>query len=171
MLLLLQVLVSVRGNSATATKLQTARTISLSGDVAGSASFDGSKNVTITTDLVTQTYSKTSNGVTVKLVKSGSVIKLSATVTIEANDIISTLVQLSDIPSWAKTALEGNGTIVNGISAEGWGKGSSDTRFSAESFLYISLVKVDNTTYRMIVNGGNGGSSNKTMQAFLTYLV
>lgn len=51
MLLLLQVLVSVRGNSATATKLQTARTISLSGDVKGSASFDGSKNITITTDL------------------------------------------------------------------------------------------------------------------------
>lgn len=39
------------GNAATATKLQTARSISLSGDVTGSASFDGSKNVTITTDL------------------------------------------------------------------------------------------------------------------------
>ena len=51
MLLLLQVLVSVHGNSATATKLQTTRTISLSGDVSGSASFDGSKNVTINTDL------------------------------------------------------------------------------------------------------------------------
>lgn len=164
-------LADVHGNSATATKLQTARSISLAGDVTGSASFDGSKNVSITANLATQTYSKTANGVTVKLVKSGSVIKLSATVTIEAKDVISTLVQLSDIPSWAKTSLEGNGTIANGISAEGWGKGSSDTRFSAESFLYISLVKVDNTTYRMIVNGGNGGSSNKTTQAFLTYLV
>ena len=51
MLLLLQVLVNVHGNSATATKLQTARTISLSGDVTGSASFDGSSNVIITTDL------------------------------------------------------------------------------------------------------------------------
>ena len=154
-----------------ADKLKNPRTISLSGDVTGSASFDGSKNVSITANLATQTYSKTANGVTVKLVKSGSVIKLSATVTIEAKDVISTLVQLSDIPSWAKTSLEGNGTIANGISAEGWGKGSSDTRFSAESFLYISLVKVDNTTYRMIVNDGNGGSSNKTTQAFLTYLV
>lgn len=164
-------LADVHGNSATATKLQTARSISLTGDVTGSVSFDGSKNVSITTNLETQTYSKTANGVTVKLVKSGSAIKLSATVTIEAKDIISTLVQLSDIPSWAKTSLEGNGTIANGISAEGWGKSNSDTRFSAESFLYISLVKVDNTTYRMIVNGGNGGSSNKTIQAFLTYLV
>lgn len=37
------------GNSATATKLQTARTISLSGAVKGSVSFDGTKNVTIST--------------------------------------------------------------------------------------------------------------------------
>lgn len=51
MLLLLQVLVNVHGNSATATKLQTARTISLSGDVTGSASFNGSANVTINTNL------------------------------------------------------------------------------------------------------------------------
>lgn len=38
---------ALTGNAATATKLLTARTITLSGDVAGSASFDGSANVTI----------------------------------------------------------------------------------------------------------------------------
>jgi hypothetical protein len=37
------------GNASTATTLQTARTISLSGDVAGSVSFDGSGNVDIST--------------------------------------------------------------------------------------------------------------------------
>ena len=37
------------GNADTATTLATARTISLSGDVAGSASFDGSGDITITT--------------------------------------------------------------------------------------------------------------------------
>lgn len=37
------------GNSASATKLQTARTIALTGDVTGSVSFDGSANVSITT--------------------------------------------------------------------------------------------------------------------------
>ena len=36
------------GNAATATKLATARTIGLSGDVSGSVSFDGSANATIT---------------------------------------------------------------------------------------------------------------------------
>lgn len=39
------------GNAATATKLQTARTITLSGDITGSATFDGSANKTIATTL------------------------------------------------------------------------------------------------------------------------
>ena len=39
---------STTGNAATATMLQTARTISLTGDVTGSASFNGSANVSIT---------------------------------------------------------------------------------------------------------------------------
>ncbi|MCC5467612.1 hypothetical protein, partial [Pelosinus baikalensis] len=36
------------GNAATATKLATARSIALTGDVTGSATFDGSSNVSIT---------------------------------------------------------------------------------------------------------------------------
>lgn len=39
---------ALTGNASTATTLQTARTITLSGDVAGSVSFDGSANATIT---------------------------------------------------------------------------------------------------------------------------
>lgn len=40
---------ALTGNAATATKLATARTIALSGDVVGTVSFDGSANATITT--------------------------------------------------------------------------------------------------------------------------
>lgn len=43
------------GNSATATRLQTARNITLNGDVTGSASFNGSANVIITTNLANVT--------------------------------------------------------------------------------------------------------------------
>ncbi len=39
------------GNALTATRLQTARTIALSGKVTGSASFDGSSNITINTSI------------------------------------------------------------------------------------------------------------------------
>lgn len=38
----------LQGNSSTATKLQTPRTITLSGNATGSTSFDGSQNVTLT---------------------------------------------------------------------------------------------------------------------------
>lgn len=40
---------SLLGNASTASALQTARTISLTGDLSGSASFDGSSNITINT--------------------------------------------------------------------------------------------------------------------------
>jgi hypothetical protein len=39
------------GNAATATALETARTIALGGDLSGSASFDGSASITITADI------------------------------------------------------------------------------------------------------------------------
>ena len=42
---------SITGNAATATTLETARTISLTGDVSGSVSFNGSSNATISTTI------------------------------------------------------------------------------------------------------------------------
>lgn len=42
---------SINGNSATATALETARTIGFSGVISGSASFDGTSNITIATTL------------------------------------------------------------------------------------------------------------------------
>lgn len=50
----------VNGNASTATKLQTARTLAISGDATGSASFDGSANTTIE---VTLANKGTANGI------------------------------------------------------------------------------------------------------------
>jgi len=47
---------STTGNAATASKLQTARTISLGGDLSGSTSFDGTSNVTITADVANDSH-------------------------------------------------------------------------------------------------------------------
>lgn len=44
-----QISANTTGTAANATKLATARTITISGDVSGSASFDGSQNITIST--------------------------------------------------------------------------------------------------------------------------
>ena len=50
---------TVSGNAGTATKLATARTISLSGDVTGSTSFDGSGNVSITATVADDSHNHT----------------------------------------------------------------------------------------------------------------
>lgn len=47
---------SVTGNAATATKLATARTITLAGNATGSASFDGSANITLTVDVADDSH-------------------------------------------------------------------------------------------------------------------
>lgn len=47
---------SINGNSGTATKLATARTIAMSGDVSGSTTFDGSGNVSITTTVADDSH-------------------------------------------------------------------------------------------------------------------
>lgn len=57
---------TITGNAGTATKLATARTISLSGDASGSTSFDGSANVSIATTLANSgVVAGTYNSVTV----------------------------------------------------------------------------------------------------------
>ena len=53
---------TITGNAGSATKLQTARTISLSGAVTGSTTFDGSANKTITTTLSNIDASKITSG-------------------------------------------------------------------------------------------------------------
>lgn len=50
---------STTGNAATATKLETARTISLTGDVTGSASFDGTGNVSIAATVADDSHNHT----------------------------------------------------------------------------------------------------------------
>lgn len=52
------------GNANTATKLATARTISLSGDATGSASFDGSANSTITVTVADSSHNHTAGNIT-----------------------------------------------------------------------------------------------------------
>ena len=59
---------ALTGNTTTATTLQTSRTIALGGVLSGSASFDGSSNITITADhtsdpVITLTGAVTGSGV------------------------------------------------------------------------------------------------------------
>src|SRR5574344_1792649 len=52
---------NVSGNAATATKLETARTITLTSGVTGNASFDGSQTITITATVVKDGHTHTTS--------------------------------------------------------------------------------------------------------------
>ncbi len=56
--------INVTGNAATATKLATARTLSLTGDVTGSVSFDGSANASITATVANNSHNHTVSTIT-----------------------------------------------------------------------------------------------------------
>lgn len=64
------------GNAATATKLATARTITLSGDVAGGAQFDGSGNITIETTVANDSHTHLYAGSTTAGGSANSAVKL-----------------------------------------------------------------------------------------------
>lgn len=75
------------GNAATATSLQTARTISLGGDLSGSASFDGTSNITISASVDSQSSVNSITGTENEISVSASVgdITISLPNTINAN--------------------------------------------------------------------------------------
>ena len=56
--------ISISGNQQTQSKLQTQRAIALSGDVSGSATFDGSKDITITQTVANDSHTHTISTIT-----------------------------------------------------------------------------------------------------------
>lgn len=169
----LTVVGNINGNAESASKLETPRTISLTGDMTGSANFDGSSNISIDTEMAVsqvQTWEATKNDVHIKIVKKGNVCKMRVSTTIEADDVIAKLIQLSDMPDWAKCDFEQNGTIASASSNIGFSKGVSETNFSVTYGLAINLVKIDNATYRMTVMGCNSESSSRDVSLTVAYL-
>jgi hypothetical protein len=111
---------AVVGNSDTATKLLNARTISLTGPVTGSVSFDGTSNVSITTLLTAESSGIASlSDVTITSVASGDLLKYNGTDWVNAagyatlasptftgtvSGITATMVGLGSVDNTADTA-------------------------------------------------------------------
>lgn len=87
--------ISVTGNAATATKLATARTVTLTGDVSGSASFDGSANITITTTVADNSHAHAITDIT----------NLSTTLAAKA-DLVGGVIPANQLPSYVDDVLE-----------------------------------------------------------------
>ena len=109
---------ALSGNASTASTLQNARTIALAGDITGSASFDGSGNVTITTDIASDavTLGFDTNGNYVASILGGTGISVSGVASeggIPTISLNATLDDLSNVSVPSPTSgefLKWNGT-------------------------------------------------------------
>jgi hypothetical protein len=115
---------SLSGNASTASTLQTARTISLGGDLSGSASFNGSSDITITATIANNSVAlgtdTTGNYVaTLTTSSSGLLINNSGTETAAVTVNLQKINTGIDFGTFAFTAGEftnnGSGTVVLGV--------------------------------------------------------
>ena len=174
------------GNAATATALQTARTISLAGDVSGSATFDGTSNITITTTVDSESSVNSITGTAGEIDVSASVgnVTISLPATVNA-DISGTAASAT----FATTASVANSVAANsvalgtdttgdyvasvsgsdGVSITGTGEGASvsvantDKGSSQNIFKTISTdsgtVTAGSNSASVAIEGGNGIST------------
>ena len=135
------------GNAATATKLATARTIFLSGDVAGSATFDGSGNTTISATIQTNSVAlgTDTTGNYVANVTSGSGIVVSGT----AGEGWTANVAHADTSTQASVN-NSNGTVIQDITLDGFGHITAigsvnlDDRYYTESEIDTNFANLNN---------------------------
>jgi predicted phage tail protein len=169
---------SLTGNASTATALETARTLSISGDGTGSASFDGTGNADIALTLASGAVDNAmlaNNSVTVSDGSNTSSIALGGSLTIEGttNEITvahssgvttvslpSTVSGLTSISSTGFTgALTGNASTATAletartlsVSGDATGSGSFDGTGNTDIALTIAAGAVDNA---MLANDG-----------------
>lgn len=100
------------GNAATATALQTARTISLAGDVSGSATFDGTSNITISATVDSESSVNSITGTAGEVEVSASVgnvtVSLPATVNVDISGTAASA-------TFASTASVANSVAANSV--------------------------------------------------------
>jgi len=110
---------SLAVNTATATKLQTSRTIQISGDVAGSASFDGSANINITTQVADNSVDLGTHttGIYVADITAGTGVTVSGNTAESANVVVSIpqSIGTSDSPTFDNLVLQGNLTVNGSV--------------------------------------------------------
>ena len=163
---------SVSGNAGTATKLATARTISLAGDATGSASFDGSANASITATLAASGVTAGSYGESKAATKSfGGSISVPY-VTIDAKGRVTSASSVAVTLPAAPTSVSGNaGTATKlatartiGISGAVTGTATS---FDGSANITIATTAVDGTKVTGVVPKATAdGSGNNIVNTY-----
>lgn len=106
--------ISVSGNAATATTLQTARTITLGGDLSGSASFNGSANITITATVADSSHLHDYSNLLNAPVKDSVLVATTAALTVTyANGTSGVGATLTNSGTLAALVIDGVALAVN----------------------------------------------------------
>jgi hypothetical protein len=143
----------ITGNAATATKLGTARTISLGSDLSGSVSFDGSSSVTLNATVADDSH----NHSTSTLTGLGSLAT--------ANSVNASTIDDNSVGA-AELNVSGNGTTSQYLRADGDGSFTwatppdTNTTYSAGTGLSLSGTTFNNTAPdQTVVLTGSGATS------------
>lgn len=145
---------SISANAATATKLETARTISLGGDLSGSASFDGSTNITINATVDSQSAVDS-------LVNTDGNVTLSASVGAVTVGLPSTISSNTSGNAATASALQTSRTIALGgdLSGSASFDGSASITITADIQPDSVLLGTDTTgDYVATISGTDGVS-------------
>ena len=153
----------VSGNAATASKLQTARTISLVGDVTGSVSFDGSTNVSLTATVDNDSHQHTfSNllGLPTTLLGYGIT---------DAQPLDADLTAIAALAVPGLVARTGNGTAAaRTLSASGTGITVTNGDGAAGNPTVVSNATNANTAGTIVARDASGNFSAGTISAALS---
>ena len=182
--------VTISGNAGSATKLATARTISLTGDVSGSTSFDGSANVSITAVVANNSHTHTSANISdaTNANTANMIVKRDASGNFSAGTITATLAGSAASLTTARTI---NGTSFNGtanITTANWGtarnitignttksvNGSANVSWSTSEIGVMRASSTSNTDANQFIQSGvryepNANNPTNSYYAGLTY--
>lgn len=151
---------NITGNAGTATALQTARSIALSGDATGSVNFDGTANVSIATTLATVATPGTFTAVTFNakgLVTTGANMTATgdATGTASGTSIALTLATVATAGTYSAVTVNAKGLVTAGanLSATGDATGTASGNSIA---LTLASSGVTAGTYNSVVVNTKG---------------
>jgi len=145
------------GNASTATKLQTARTISITGDIQGSASFDGSSNVEISTVIqpnsIVLGVDTTGNFV-------ASVNSTGSTISVSGSGLESASINLELATTGVTSGSYGTSTTIPSITVDAYGRVTDITTTSISVSLGVNSDTGTETialgTETLSIVGGEG---------------
>lgn len=168
---------AINGNANTANSWATARTVTLSGDVSGSTSIDGSANVTISTTVANDSHNHTASTLTFGLndasdvtlanVASGDFLRYNGAAWI--NDPVN--LATDTIGNYVESLVAGNGITLSNNSGEGTTPtialtsnsitvGSTSIALGASSTTIAGLTSISSTSFSGELTGNVTGNAN-----------